>query len=120
MNKFEIDFFEFSFLVEACIPPRPIARTMFFQRVSDEYYNIMTDVEKAKLFEWVQRSPNFDLDEEDCANFYARFNPDNQFEVVTSYMGKIEKKLTYFYKDQYHITKTASILEEYITEIKKV
>jgi len=120
MNKFEIDFYEFSFLVEACIPPRPIARTMFFQSVSDKYYNLLTDNQRAKLFEWVKRSANFNIKEEDCQHFFDRFDPDNQFEVITNFLGAIETKQTYFYKDHYHISKSKSILEEYIIEIKKI
>ena len=30
MSTFEIDFFELAILAEACIPPRPIARAMFW------------------------------------------------------------------------------------------
>jgi len=31
MNKFEIEFDELCFLTEACIPPVPIARAMFWE-----------------------------------------------------------------------------------------
>lgn len=41
-NRFSIDFIEFSFLVEACIPPRPIARTYFWGQVIDKYYHVLT------------------------------------------------------------------------------
>ena len=56
-RRFEIDFFEFSFLVEACIPERPIARTMFWHNVIDKYYHELTDDERARLFEFKSLDP---------------------------------------------------------------
>lgn len=38
MEGIDIDFFEYSFLVEACIPPRPIARTMFWLAAAKKYH----------------------------------------------------------------------------------
>ena len=45
MSEFKIDFFELAFLAEACIPPVPIARAMFFADLSDKYYHQMTQEE---------------------------------------------------------------------------
>ena len=59
INRFNIDFFEFSFLVEACIPPRPIARAMFWDDVINKYYHVLTDNERQRLFEWINRCDNF-------------------------------------------------------------
>lgn len=83
MAKFEIDFFEFAFLVEACIPPVPIARGMFFNNVLDKYYKKLTPDERAKLYGWVLRHPRFDITNESCAAFEARYNPNNQY-IVTA------------------------------------
>jgi hypothetical protein len=55
MSNFTIDFFELAFLVEACIPPRPIARSMFFDDVSDIHYHKMTKEERQRLFDWIIR-----------------------------------------------------------------
>jgi len=41
-RRFKIDFLELYFLAEACIPPRPIARAMFWDDLCDKYYHEMT------------------------------------------------------------------------------
>ena len=56
MSTFNIDFFELSFLAEACIPPRPIARTYFWQNLSKVYWYQMTENERERLFEWINRN----------------------------------------------------------------
>ena len=43
----DIDFFEFSFLVESCIPPSPIARAYFWQNVIDKYYYVLTKIDNS-------------------------------------------------------------------------
>lgn len=45
-NRFNIVFFEFSFLVEACIPPRPIARAN--DRKPDTWKHILIERFPAK------------------------------------------------------------------------
>lgn len=123
-NRFNIDFFEFSFLVEACIPPRPIARSMFWDNVINKYYNVLTNEERVRLYEWINRnySMQYSLEKgnEDCELFNARFNPDNQYIVKTLYNGKEEDYNVFKYKDRYHTSKNSSILEEYITDIIKI
>lgn len=37
-GKFEIDYDEFSYLVKACTPPKPICRTRFWKKLIDEYF----------------------------------------------------------------------------------
>lgn len=120
MSEFKIDFIEFVFLVEACLPPRPIARAMFFQEVSDKYYHQMTDNERNKLFAWLTRNPRFKMAEEDCQVFYDRFNPKNQYRVRTLYNGKEEVTDCFAHKGQYHTSKTTSILEEYIQSVEPI
>ncbi len=119
-NRFDIDFFEFSVLVEACIPKRPIMRTMFFHKVIDEFYYVLTQDERNKLFEWINRNSSFDLKEEDCQLFYDRYNPDNQYKVKTLFKGKEDVVECFKYKDSYHTSRTTSIQEEFITEITKI
>ena len=69
-GRFDIDFFEFSFLVEACIPPSPIARAMFWRDVVDKYYHVLTPAERSKLFNWIGNIYSFERGmeegEEDC------------------------------------------------------
>ena len=119
----DIDFFEFSFLVEACIPPRPIARTMFWQDVINKYYHRLSQNERDRLFDWINRcdSFNYNLDSnEDCQLFNARFDKNNQF-LIHTFFGGEEKIIEAFLLDgKYHTSKTTSINEEYITKIEKL
>ena len=83
----DIDFFEFSFLVSACAGRRPIARSMFFSRVIDKYYYVLSQNERDCLFDWLNRDSSFQYDlekeEESCLLFNARFDKNNQFLVHT-------------------------------------
>ena len=114
-GRFKIDFFELMFLAEACIPPRPIARSMFWRELIDRYYNQMTTDERAKAFEWL--SKELDISNEDCRLFYDRYNPLNQYLVTTEYEGKVETIEAFLHKDRFHTNSTTSIVEDYIKDI---
>lgn len=111
---FLIDFFELCFLAEACIPPRPIARAMFWDKMIDEYYFQMTEEQRAKAFEWIQKNPSFDIKEEGCLLFYNRYNPENQHKVFAKHKGKVTSHNCFLHKGKYHIKSNTSILEKYI------
>jgi hypothetical protein len=121
MSRFNIDFFEFSFLVEACIPPRPIARAMFWDDVIDVHYNFLTDNERGRLFEWINRNScmqdGIEEGNEDCLLFNARFNPDNQYKVHTNYNDKLYD--AFKLNDRYYIKKNTSIEDKYIVKVEK-
>jgi hypothetical protein len=123
MSTFQIDFFELAFLAEACIPPRPIARAMFWQSLTDRYWYEMTEGERIHMFEWLQKSWVYEDSlekEEDTQVFHARFNPDNQYMVKTSYKGKEDAHQRVFKMgDRYYIGRNTSISEEYIVSIEK-
>ena len=122
-NRFNIDFFEFSFLVEACIPPRPIARAMFWDDVINKYYQVLTENERERLFDWINRCDNFTYNlstNEDCQLFNARFDKENQYEVETKYNSITENHRVFKWQGKYHISKTQSVNEDYIVEITKV
>jgi hypothetical protein len=133
MSTFEIDFFELAFLAEACIPPRPIARAMFWQSLTDKYWYQFTEGERAHLFEWLQKSWVYEeslKEEEDTQVFHARFNPDNQYMVTTMKIGVTEVHRAFkigvtevhrAFKmgDYYYIGRNTSISEEYIISIEK-
>lgn len=122
MSTFNIDFFELSFLAEACIPPRPIARAMFWQDLTRKYWEQMTEGERAHLFEWLNRNtwyPESLEKEEDTQVFHARFDPDNQYMVKTKYKRKKDERRAFKYKDRYWIGLSTLISEEYITEVNK-
>jgi hypothetical protein len=107
MNNFTIDFFELAFLAEACIPPRPIARTMFWQNLTDKYWGQMSEDERIHLFEWLNKNPIYQESlstNEDTQIFHARFDPNNQYEVTAIDDG-IEKRVrTFFFDDKYWVS----------------
>jgi hypothetical protein len=115
-GRFVIDFFEFSFLVEACIPPRPIARAMFWEDVINKHYHVLTENERQRLFTWITKNLSFDLTNEDCRLFYARFNPKNQYEVETEFEGKKETVKCFKWNDKFHLSKSKSVNEKYIVK----
>jgi hypothetical protein len=123
MSNFTIDFFELAFLAEACIPPNPIARTMFWQHLTDEYWEQMTDDERDRLFEWLNRNDNYKQSlekEEETQIFHARFNPDNQYIVYTTMDGKDDVNRAFKYKDLYFVRRNSWITPEFITKVEKL
>jgi hypothetical protein len=122
MSTFTIDFYEFAFLVEACIPPRPIARTMFWQSITDKYWIQMTEGERAHLFEWMQKNWVYQesLEKEvDTQIFHARFDPDNQYMVTSNYKGETEKHRAFKMGDRYYTGNNRWIAEEYVVSAEK-
>jgi hypothetical protein len=101
-KTFSIDFFELSFLAEACIPPTPIARSCFWDKLINIYYKQLSNNERTKLFDWIARNTKFDLTNEECAWFYNRYNPDNQYTVFTEKHGEFE---SFLMNDKYYTTK---------------
>jgi hypothetical protein len=123
MNKFTIDFFELAFLAEACIPPNPIARTMFWQRLTNVYWEQMTEEEREHLFEWLNRNDNYKQSlekEEETQIFHARFDPDNQYMVYTTMDGKDDVNRVFKYKDLYYVRSNSWITPEFITKVEKI
>lgn len=121
-TRFVIDFFELAFLAEACIPPRPIARTMFWHNLTDRYWHQMTEGERAHLFEWLNKNPLYpnSLEKEsDTLTFHARFNPDNQYMVEVNYKGKAETHRAFKLGERYYTGTRTSIADEYITNVEK-
>lgn len=120
----DIDFIEFAFLVEATCGRQPIARSMFFQRVIDKYYYVLTQDERDRLFEWINRSYSFEsgleTKDENCLLFNARFDKNNQFIVSTFFGGKENKTEAFLLDGKYHTSKNTTINEEYITNVEKL
>lgn len=121
-NRFQIDFFEFCFLVEACIPPRPIARSMFWEKVIDKHFYEMTQEERDRLYEWVCKNYTYQdgikNKNEDCLLFQARFSPENQVVITTNYNGKEETHEAFVWGTRYYVSSRKSIREEYIVDVK--
>lgn len=117
---FKIDFFELSFLAEACIPPVPIARAMFWEKLINEYYHSLTENEREKLFNWIIKNQGFDKKNEDCRLFYARYNPLNQYKVRYIFEEKAQEIECFHWNDKYHTFKNTYLNPEYITEVVKI
>ena len=123
MSNFTIDFFELAFLSEACIPPNPIARTMFWQRLTNVYWEQMSEEEREHLFEWLNRNDNYKQSlekEEETQIFHARFDPDNQYIVYTTMNGKDDVNRVFKYKDLYYVRSNSWITPEFITKVEKL
>jgi hypothetical protein len=122
MNTFTIDFFELTFLAEACIPPRPIARAMFWHSLTDKYWEQMTEGQRIHLFEWIQMSWVYEesLEKEvDTQEFHARFNPDNQYIVKTNHNDEVHEHRVYLFNGRYYTSRNRSLTEQYIVEVNK-
>lgn len=123
MSNFTIDFFELAFLAEACIPPNPIARTMFWQRLTNVYWEQMSEEERDRLFEWLNRNDNYKRSlekEEETQIFHARFDPDSQYIVYTTMNGKDDVNRAFKYKDLYYVRSNSWITPEFITKVEKL
>lgn len=123
-KRFKIDFFELSFLAEACIPPCTIARHSFWIDLIDSYYEEMTVEERNKLYSWLSRSSKYKSGMEegnkDVAIFDARFNPFNQY-VILFKNGKEEgSKFAFLFDGKYHTKHNVWIAPEYIQKVEKL
>ena len=121
---FKIDFFELCFLAEACIPPRPIARSMFFENLSEKYYYEMNANERKRIYEWISKLDYFQHSLKNrndlCVLFECRFNPNNQYRVKCEIAGKEEIYETFKMDNRYHINKSTSIVEEFIKSVENI
>jgi hypothetical protein len=122
-ETFTIDFFELAFLAEACIPPRPIARAMFWQNLTERYWVQMSEPQRAHIWNWLQKNPYYEeslKNEEDTKVFHARFDPDNQYMVHYNFQGVEDKRRVFKMGEKYYISRHTSIAEEYITSVEKL
>lgn len=116
-KKFEINFFELMFLSESIIPEMPIARYTAFEDLSEKHYHKMSNEERNQFFKHVIKQYGFDLENEQCRHFYARFNPENQYTITCFYNGKPQEVKAYRFEDRYHTSRNRFINKEHITKI---
>ena len=116
MNKFKIDFFELLFLAEVCVPPKPIARAVFWDNLINNHYEEMNDNERSHFFDLMK--PKLNLDNENCQIFYARFNPQNQYQVSCFHQGKAQILQAFRRNEKYWTAKTIWIDPQYIKEVQ--
>ena len=131
MSTFNIDFFELAFLAEACIPPRPIARAVFWQNLTKAYWGQMSEGEREHLFDWMNRNDWYkkSLEEEvDTKIFHARFDPDNQYLVEYAGNGQMGECRAFKrhgseaegFTNRYYIGHDTYIPEEFIVKVEKL
>ena len=119
-DGFIIDFFELMFLAESVIPQRPIARSMCFDDFSERHYHKMTENQRKQFFEHVKKCNGFNLENEQCRHFFARFNPKNQYLVSCFYNGKAETIQCYMFDEEYRIQKNRFVDREYIKKVVRL
>jgi hypothetical protein len=117
-KKFVIGFFELMFLTEACLPQSTIARHSFFMDVINIYYHIMSWEQRKHTFQWIGKKLNMEYEESQI--FYARFNPDNQFNLNTSYQGKKENVEAFLLNGNYYISSSQRVNNDYIKSVEKM
>lgn len=124
MSRFTIDFFELSFLAEACIPPQPIARTSFWYNLTDVYWHQLSEDERSQLFEWLNRNWSYkqSLEDknEDVLMFHARFNPENQYTVKIKFNNSDEEHRAFKFNDNYYTGTRKFFNPDYIVEVIKL
>ena len=119
-QKIEIDFYYFTVLTKSCIPPCPPRMYDFWYKVIDDYYEILEDQERARLYDFITGVSYFQITNLDCALFAARYNPDNQY-LVSSTFGPISETHPCFkWKDGYYVKSNKSLVPEYITKVEKI
>ena len=130
MSTFNIDFYELAFLAEACIPPRPIARAMFWQDLTKKHWANMTEGERAHLFDWLNKNDWYKESlqkETDTKIFHARFDPDNQYIVETGFGGAKEEHRAFKrhgseaegWTNRYYVDHDRFIDEKFIVSVRK-
>jgi hypothetical protein len=115
-GNFLIDFFELCFLAEACIPPAPIARTTFWLNLINKYYHELSKEQRGKLFEWMNRSSGFNLEEEYCKLFNARFDSANQYSVTVKEKDH-PPVIAFKWNDRYYVSDSTYVEPSMIKEV---
>jgi hypothetical protein len=83
----------------------------------------MTEEERDRLFEWLNRNDNYKQSlekEEETQIFHARFDPDNQYMVHTTREEKDDVHRTFKYKDLYYVRSNSWVTPELITKVEKI
>ena len=117
---FKIDFFELMFLAEACIPPVPIARGVFWKDLIDVYYTQLSDNNRKQMFKHITNSTRFNIEEKECELFYNRYNPDNQYVIDYTHKKKRNSVKCFKHNDMYMTSSHVSVNKDFITKITKI
>ena len=122
MSAFNVDFFDFAYLVEMSMPPNTMTRVIFFRKVVDEYYYKMEPAEREHLYQYISRKDKYDLSNKEIAFFEARFNPENQYRVMAEVEGKAEFHFAFKLPndDKYYIKSDTWVTPELIKSVEEL
>lgn len=118
-QEFSINFNELCILAEVCMPPSPIARSVFWAKLTDEISLQLTESQKAELFKLITEKDYFNKNNRDAQLFYARFNPQNQYVVSVEIDGLYQQFRCWLFEGNYRITTTQDIIQTYIFKVEK-
>lgn len=114
-----IDFFEFSVLLENCIPPGTAVKTAFWHKAIDQHHYKFNREDRLNIYNWITSNSVFRQNVKtniNCQLFEARYNPDNQYKVIT----KDNSYDCFKWNGKYHISISTSILEKFILDVVKI
>lgn len=120
MQNFTIDFFELLFLAETCIPPVPIARTMFWRKLIDEHHDAMTERQRSDFLAAMMKNPRFDTGKQDCRQLFCRYARQHQYRVKIDTGSTKGEFFTYFFNGLHYINREAWLPEKYIVSKEKL
>ena len=118
-----LDFFEMYYLLESCFRGSHL-RVPTIYRFVDRFYGKFTPEERKNLHDWIVHDVydgKFEPRSYLCGAdrvFMARYNPDNQYSVVTKGGGKGFK--AFFLDGKYYINSKTYIDNGSITRITKI
>ena len=124
--KVELDIFELSYLLDACLRGSHL-RSCTIGKFVDEFFDRLTEQERYNLYEWSLRltyscEKEFKPSDASCGAdvvFMKRYDPENQYIITTRYEGKTQKHRAFFMEGRYYVKKNRFIDEAYITKVKR-
>jgi hypothetical protein len=115
----QIDYFEFTILVEACWYDSTILRHSVMEKAINAWYHELNQNEKRRAYEFFKRTKGEEVTTEVQERFMARYNPDNQY--LVGYKNKSMKKeefcRAYKYNGIYWLSTTQFVPEEIIKTV---
>lgn len=115
-----IDYFEFTVLVEASWHAGTILRHTIMAKAINVWYHDLRPKDREAAYNFFNRIMADSKDLEIQKRFFARFNPNNQYEVKTKFNGLTVWTDTYRFEDKYWINTSSHLNEDYIITVNKL
>ena len=122
-ENFKIDFFELAILAKAAIPPKPIGVQCFWDKLTDEYWEVMTETQRVKLFNYLKSESRYIhglVDNHGVIVFNSRFDPNNQYMVKYKDDTITKASRAFLLYGRYHISKNHFIPESSIIKSERI